>query len=985
MNSKQSVFKKSLLATSISSCFLAAMSISAVAQAEESAVAEKSAAAKQTKEVEVIEVVGTRAAWAKSLLTKKDSDVIMESINATDIGKMPDANVAESLQRLTGIQISRNNGEGSNIQIRGMSKNLLLLNDEVMLTGQGQTEGGMASLEEIPSELIGEVQVFKAARADLIEGGMGGTVNIITRKPLQLEDFTLAGNLKSGWGENSSTDIEPSGALVIGNNWDDKYGFLLSVSSSERYKESDYALTERQPYANIAGQAPWRVDVLEDGARVDYPEIYAPSQSIEQRKRIGSALALQYRPMENLDLSFDWVHNELQNDTESVKALFHMDRPSENLLAPGVEHTGRVIDNARFTLKRQENQTNVTDQTNEADNFKFQADWVVSDNFRAVLNVSKADAHEKSLYVSADTMSTQNSRIARNAEQAANPALRELLNPNGIESFDMWYSDTGVGQPDIRIDHDLGNADYHYFKSAWAGGGERDSESDAIKLDFEYDIDLGPLRMLSAGVRVANRDVKFQGFEYAVDYTNRGATSGDTWGPLYRYQDAGITDPGLGYTILDPVRFADDPTRVTIYKDFYGLKDQYGESMDLAAISTDGMRNPHAWMSDYTGSPVQRVNDPKNKWSVDQEVKSIYLMADFEADVFGDMFLTANLGARYVQTKILVKQQTSLPDTPTRASYDWNGVLDESGFIATPLKNDFNDFLPSFSANLEIADDMFVKFAASKTMARQNLNDLAAAFNKSYSNEVINNPDGSTTEIQNFIGGSRGNPELKPDRTTAYDLSYEWYFGDESLFSAAVFYKDMTSVVIQEQKDEAHFNGDGVTLNTAPVTSYFNTGGGTVEGVELGLQHVFDNGFGFNTNYTYSNGEAKDDVDEDGTSQLPLQNLSEHSANLGVFYDNDGLRANVSYNWRSEFIIGYTTYHSSNQDLAPRTPIYSDSYGQVDASIGYEVNESFTILAEVTNLFGEDTNQYLGTDASDQFWNYYQGEARYYLGVAFKM
>jgi len=406
--------------------------------------------------------------------------------------------------------------------------------------------------------------------------------------------------------------------------------------------------------------------------------------------------------------------------------------------------------------------------------------------------------------------------------------------------------------------------------------------------------------------------------------------------------------------------------------------------MDLYAMNTDGMRDPHNWLGTfYPGTPVRKFNDPLNKWGVEQDVKSVYLMADLEFDVFDDMFLTTNIGVRYVETEILVNQQTARPDTPSVGTHNWNGPLSESGFSVTAYNNDFQDVLPSFSANLALTEDMFVKFAASKTMARQNLNDLAAAFNKSYSNET-EIVDGVEVERQKFIGGSRGNPALKPDRTTALDLSYEWYFADESLFSAALFYKDMTDVVVSETRDEEHPDGDGVQRRAAPISSKYNSDGGTVQGVELSLQHVFDNGFGFVTNYTFSDGKAKDDVDEDGSTVLSLQGLSEHSANLGAFFENDDFRANISYNWRSESIIGYTTYHGVALSNAPKTPIYSDDYGQVDASIGYKISEHFTLTAEVTNLFSEDTNQYLGTDATDQFWAFYEGEARYYLGAAFK-
>ncbi|MDY6945666.1 MAG: TonB-dependent receptor plug domain-containing protein, partial [Pseudomonadota bacterium] len=192
------------------------------------------ALAQQAAPVEEVIVTGFRASLADALENKRQSNQIIESVAAEDIGKFPDQNVAEALQRLSGVQIDRSNGQGTKVRIRGLDQNVTLLNSDIFLTGlelYTQGEGNFRetdSLEGIPSELLGGVDVYKSPNAAQLEGGLGGIVNLKTRSPFSLGQGTsIAGNLRyadagEGW--------EPLGALVASHQFNDRLAVLASLS-----------------------------------------------------------------------------------------------------------------------------------------------------------------------------------------------------------------------------------------------------------------------------------------------------------------------------------------------------------------------------------------------------------------------------------------------------------------------------------------------------------------------------------------------------------------------------------------------------------------------------------------------------------------------------------------------------------------------------------------------------------------------------------
>lgn len=186
--------------------------------------------------LEEVVVTGFRASLADALARKRDSNQIVEAVTAEDLGKFPDQNIAESLQRLSGVQIDRIAGQGTQVRIRGLDQNITLLDDDLFLTGLELYKLGEGndrfrdSLESVPSELIGGVDVYKSATANLVEGALGGTINLRTRRAIDLkEGLTVGGNIRFNQSDYLD-DWEPSGAVVFAFNKDRRFGATISVS-----------------------------------------------------------------------------------------------------------------------------------------------------------------------------------------------------------------------------------------------------------------------------------------------------------------------------------------------------------------------------------------------------------------------------------------------------------------------------------------------------------------------------------------------------------------------------------------------------------------------------------------------------------------------------------------------------------------------------------------------------------------------------------
>jgi len=281
-----------------------------------------SAASTTTEPLEEVIVTGFRASLADALQNKRESNQIIESVSAEDIGKFPDQNVAESLQRLPGVSIDRSNGQGTKARIRGLDQNVTLLNDDIFLSGlelYTQGEGNVRkadSLEGIPSELLGGIDVYKSPNASQSESGLGGIINLKTRSPFDLgQGTTIAGNLRYA---DSGEGWEPLGALVLGHQFSDRLAVMASVSYDKQQFQTDV----------LGGQnrGNWRLSNRADRLTVPQnyfaPEYRYATDRDEERERLGASVAVAFRPTETTELEAMWFHSDLSILTEEGSVKF---------------------------------------------------------------------------------------------------------------------------------------------------------------------------------------------------------------------------------------------------------------------------------------------------------------------------------------------------------------------------------------------------------------------------------------------------------------------------------------------------------------------------------------------------------------------------------------------------------------------------------------------------------------------------------------
>src|SRR5262245_39552270 len=279
------------------------------------------AKAEETQPLEEVVVTGFRASLADALDNKRESNQIIESVSAEDIGKFPDQNVAESLQRLPGVSIDRSNGQGQRVLIRGLSQNVTLLDNEIFLTGLElftQGEGNFRvsdSFEGVPSELLGGIDVYKTPNASQVEGGLGGIINMKTRRPFDLPGTTFAGNLRYA---DSGEGWEPLGALVFSHQFNDQLAVIASVSYDKQKFQTDFLGGDNR--------GNWRFSDRPDRATqpTNYfaPEYRYTTDRDEERERLGASVDVALRPPDSPELTAEWFHADLDLLTEEASLKF---------------------------------------------------------------------------------------------------------------------------------------------------------------------------------------------------------------------------------------------------------------------------------------------------------------------------------------------------------------------------------------------------------------------------------------------------------------------------------------------------------------------------------------------------------------------------------------------------------------------------------------------------------------------------------------
>lgn len=886
------------------------------------------AAAPDDNALQEIVVTGIRKSVELSLEAKRDATGFTEVATAEDIGKMPDKNVADTLARLPGVTTSAagaNEGgfdENDRVSMRGTNPSLTqtLINGHNVAAGdwfvldQVQQVGRSVSFTLLPSEIVSKVVVEKSSSASLVEGGVAGSVDIITRKPLDFpKTFTLEASVGAVYASLPSKTEGQYSALGNFKNDAGNFGIMLQLFSETRDLRRDGV--EILGYDTIAKGSPIATS-HPDLSGVQYPTEIGAAFFTQKRQRNGGMVDIEFKPTDDLTLDLSAFSSKLTASNYNRNYLMW----STHFVAsgagqapnPGYVVQDNTLTQANFsgvpgTFYGVYDQISRPDEVATANFVNLDTTWNASSalSFLAQVGYSWGDGKTPNQDVS-ETQPGLGSGAGYQLNglgSAPNFNLGNTVNttptPGGVPVTFGWIF--GAGDIDVRD------------TEKWA------------KIDSDYKIDNNAWKDLKFGVRYEEHD--------------RTSPTGVAQGPLA---------PGMN-TANYPQGFSNYPSNFNTFGGNIPTGIWYWSPAQLAAYDspTNVNRNP------VTREYYQYL------FGVHEKNSAAYVQADFKGDNWA-----GNVGVRYVHTQEDALSYTQVdPSTPGAVLTSAFGP-----FAAIEGKHDYNDVLPSANLKLDVTHDLVARFAAAETMTRADYSALAGFTDLT--------PPGAVGEVGS---GSGGNPDLKPIRSTNFDAGLEWYFAKRSLLSATAFYMDLRNYISygSETKTYTTFssqfpNGAQVPYNlTVPINAK-----GRVDGLEFAYQQAITDNIGFIGNYTYADGKQTSNVTPSATGgpgDDRLVGTSKNVYNAIAYFENSMFNARVAYTYRSAFYSG----------LDRSTAFTQDSIGTLSASLGYTMNEHFSITLDAMNL-NNPTLKYYALN-QDQPRAFYKNGSQYYLNFRFKL
>ena len=938
--------------------------------------------------VSEVVVLGVRGAQRAAIAVKRAAPQIVDSIVAEDIGKLPDATIADSLQRVPGVQITRDAGEGAGVNIRGIPQVLTTLNGELFLSagvpplqgGQSTAVGTLgnsaANFGDVPPSLFAGVDVIKSPTADQLSGGIAGILGLKTRRPLDLQRGLSA--TLSGQGDYGLSSKDPGQAYdgLLSYNADNRWGALIGFSYSDEHL-ANYNPNTSYAQSQITDQQVG-FDLRKDGVignstainSKDFyfqPQGYGINNQTTDRQRTAIFASAQYKVTDALTATFDVDYLKLENRDRAVEAEINTNA-FPRTLQPGatISPNGGLL-NGVYLVEPPDAGGDGNFQTHsysglttsDTTNFNFQLNYDNHGPLRASIRYAGAVAEQD--FSSADTDSLATQRTFK-------PGV--IINPNGVPSALIGLNLQGDA-PSVNFITDLSNPANYSAQSIWANGNVLNSNLNIIRGDVAYDLNFGPLKTVEIGARYSQRNVKFDAFKYETPLGGDGPNN------LYYYKDGLIGDPNFGGASIVPRRpFSSIPGLITQATDFGPITGIPANG--LPAIDPKKMDNALAYLNGLFPQGSFPYSDPTANFRVQEKETSGYVKADFGGTLpLLPYTYSGNVGVRVVGTELDIRNFQTNSNDFIGAGGSYNGVLVNLGEINS--SKSYVDPLPELNLSVDLTDTQKLRFAFNRAVARQNLPTLASGFVASYIANSGRNPS-LPPDAQLFLQASSGNPNLDPFRANIVQGSYEWYFHKSSLLSAAAFYVDVESFNLQSTLIETgpqEADADGVVRAGGPVTTTVNGGGGSIKGIELGYQQAFDflpgwlSGFGVQANYTYSDSET-DNTDATG-ARLPLPDNSKHQVNGVLLYQKGPFQARAAYNWRS------TQYNQQYGVGNLNLGVYTKPVGFLDASASYDINPHVTVFAQGTNITGSGIDRYLQYE--DVYYSQSIFESRVVFGI----
>lgn len=910
----------------------------------------------QQNEVEEVIVTGFRGSLQQALELKRGSATASDTILAEDIGKFPDLNLSESIQRISGVSITRDGGEGRQITVRGLGPQFtrVRINGMEALSTAGGTDasggtnrGRNFDFNIFASDLFNSITVRKTAAAETEEGSLGATVDLRTGRPLDYNGFKLVASTQASYNALSE-DASPRAAAMISNTWaDGTFGALASLAYTKRSLLDVGTSTVR--WAPGTSFAPG-FDALPNGAGLPttvnpaaaannaafHPRFPRYDRYDQEQERLGATLSLQWKPTDATELTFDLLYAKLDGNREEQ----FLEAPSFSVggacTAANVNTSCGIAD------------INVLSST-------------ITNGIMTAGTFNDVDLRVEDRY---DELSTTFTQYSLDFTHAFSDSLKvhavaghsKSDHDNSIQTTIIWDQFNVDG---YKFDYGQGRAPLLSYGAAdlanpgaWTLTQVRMRPQTAVNTYDTFSVD---------GEWTANDLLTFKGglawkeYEFVTTEQRRTIGTSANQETTIPAGVAAIANSTYAKTVTLPTEGLGVPA---------GTPTAWISPNYFSALTLFQLNDPTAF-----GGAWRLGKEPSlaNNNSVGEEDKSGFVQADWNTELAGMPF-RGNLGVRYVKT------------AQTASGYTFVG----GAAVPITVAREYDDTLPSLNAVIEPFDNFLIRVGASKTMSRPNLGSLTPGASVSVS--------GSSRTV------TAGNPNLDPFRANAYDLSFEWYYQPEALLSVA-FFKKQIDTFVQTLSTQQVFSGNsfgipdsvataacGATVGCSPsatwnFTTPINTPGGDVTGYEIAFQQPFTflpgplANTGVIANYTsvkssinYLNAAGATVATTD------LTGLSRKAYNVTFYYEDEKVSARVSASHRDKYLTRVL-----GQENTAALPVPYDGTNEtlnVDASLTYTFNDNLKFTVEGVNLTDEFQDQFNG---ENDLVNFYHHTGREYL------
>jgi len=895
------------------------------------------------EEVEEVVVTGFRASLNAALDDKRAAAGSIDSIRAEDIAKFPDSNLAESAQRIPGVSIARDAGEGRNLSVRGLGPQFTRVRINGMeaqsTTGGTDSSGGanrnrQFDFNVFASELFNSITARKTSSAEIEEGSLGATVDLRTARPFDYRGFTMVGAVKGAYNDLDE-DLDPRASFLVSDTFaDEKFGVLFSAAYAERNLIEEGTGTVRWDSGNSVGgfntnSTPTGITIAQANAATTlHPRIPRYGRLTHEQKRLGLTTSLQWQPNDANLVNLDVLYSDFKakRDENFLEAFSFSRNGSQGgkpqtfiragELAPDGSLVYGLFDDVdiRAESRHDELETKFSDYTLSASH-ELNEHWTLSE----LAGYSRSDFN--------------------------NPIQTTItLDRSNTDGYSWDFRDNDR-LPALNYGFDVTNPANWTFGTFPGGSSEIRIRPQAVDNTFE----------------VGQIDLEFKAsdafsLKFGVDYKKYTFVSFEA----RRASETTVPALPAGTTL------ASLTTELTGFGK--GLEVPAGTARDWAIPNLDAFARTFDIYSNsgsFALGSITNASARGNNRSVEETDQGAYLQADFAFDM--GIPVRGDLGVRYART-----------------SQNSQGYLPAGGApVRLTALHEYSDVLPSFNLVGEFTPNLLLRLAAAKVMTRPALAQVTP---------------GGSTNLTGTLSIATGNPDLEPTRARTYDAALEWYFEQGALLSGAVFYKDIQTFV-QTLSEPMPFNQSGysmdllagTTLTGAEVFLFnkpVNTQGGPLKGFEINYQQPFKflpgawSNLGVLLNYTYV--DSKIDYVTSATGLTPpvqndLVNLSKNAWNATLYYEGGGISVRSSASFRNRYLTGVPAASAPTIQDADGT----DATLNVDLSASYSFNDHLAISLEGLNLTDEANDQFTDTDA-DRVVVYTHTGRQLFLGARYK-